>query len=414
MVRTVLLFDRGEFETSRAWSQQRPLRSFEAKRRGALFPEQQRGGYQLAHKVHIFDTTLRDGEQSPGINLNVWEKLEIAKQLARLKVDTIEAGFPIASPGDFEAVKAIAQQVSGPVIAGLARCKAEDIRKAAAAVEPAERSMVHVFIASSPIHMEYKLRKRPDEVLKMAVEGVSMAAELVDEVEFSAEDATRSDWGFLVELFTAAIEAGAVVLNVPDTVGYTTPGEFACLIKHLRENVPGIDRVRISVHCHNDLGLATANSLAAVAAGAGQVECTINGLGERAGNAALEEVVMALSTRRDLFNVDCGIDTRHIYRTSRLVCSLTGVNIQPNKAVVGDNAFAHEAGIHQDGVLKQRETYEIMTPESIGLTKSRLVLGKHSGRHAFKEHLREMGYVLSDEEVEKAFRQFIDLADNKK
>lgn len=365
-------------------------------------------------RIYIFDTTLRDGEQSPGVNLNVQEKLEIARQLAKLQVDVIEAGFPVASPGDFAAVQAIAAEIEGPVIAGLARAIPKDIERAAAAVKQARRPLVHTFIATSPIHMEYKLKKKPDEVLQMTVEAVKYAREFVDDVEFSAEDATRSDWKFLAEVFSAAVEAGATRINVPDTVGYTTPGEFRRLIAYLREHVPGIENCYLSVHCHNDLGLAVANSLAAVEAGANQVECTINGLGERAGNAALEEVVMALVTRQDNYQKETGIITEHIYRTSRLVSSLTGVAVQLNKAIVGDNAFAHESGIHQDGILKQRTTYEIMTPQSIGLHQSRLVLGKHSGRHAFRERLRELGYNLTDEEVNKAFARFIDLADKKK
>lgn len=367
------------------------------------------------HYVRIFDTTLRDGEQSPGISLNVEEKVEIAKQLERLGVDVIEAGFPQASRGDFEAVRAVAKAVHGPVIAALARALPEDILKAVEAVSEAKAPRIHTFIATSPIHMKYKLRKEPAEVLDLAREAVALAKKYVDDVEFSAEDATRSDWDFLCQVFAAAIEAGATTINIPDTVGYTTPEEYARLIRYVKEHTPGIERAVISVHCHNDLGLAVANSLAAVTAGAGQVECTINGLGERAGNAALEEIVMALRTRSDLYPVRTGIVTEQIYRTSRLVSVLTGVSVQPNKAIVGENAFAHEAGIHQDGVLKERSTYEIMTPASIGLPESRLVLGKHSGRHAFRQRLREMGYGdLSEEEIERAYESFIDLADRKK
>lgn len=365
-------------------------------------------------QVLIFDTTLRDGEQSPGVNLNVEEKVEIATQLAKLRVDVIEAGFPVASPGDFAAVEAVASQIKGPTIAALARTMEKDIDKAWEALRYAERPRIHTFIATSPVHMQYKLRKSPDEVLRMAVEAVRHAKSLTNDVEFSAEDAARSDRGFLREIFEAVIEAGATVINIPDTVGYSTPWEFADLVSYVKANTAGIDRVTISVHCHNDLGLAVANSLAAVTAGATQVECTINGLGERAGNAALEEVVMALRTRKDYFDVSVGIDTTHIYRTSRLVSSLTAVFVQPNKAVVGDNAFAHESGIHQDGILKERTTYEIMTPESVGLPESRLVLGKHSGRHAFSEKLKALGYSLTRDEMEKAFNRFIELADKKK
>lgn len=364
--------------------------------------------------IQFFDTTLRDGEQTPGVSLNVQEKVEIAKQLARLGVDVIEAGFPIASPGDFAAVQAIAEQVEGPVIAALARALPKDIDRAYEALKAGKRVRIHTFLATSKIHMEHKLRKTPDEVLKMTAEAIRYAKGLVQDVEFSAEDATRSDPAFLAEVFATAIEAGATVINIPDTVGYAMPREFGRLIQYLFDHTPGIDKVTVSVHCHNDLGLAVANSLAAVEQGVTQVECTINGLGERAGNAALEELVMALQTRSDYFNVQTNINTRQIYRTSRLVSSLTGVNVQPNKAIVGENAFAHESGIHQDGVLKERTTYEIMTPESIGLSQSRLVLGKHSGRHAFKARLAELGYSLSDEEIERVFQQFIELADKKK
>lgn len=365
-------------------------------------------------KILIFDTTLRDGEQSPGVNLNADEKLEIARHLAKLGVDIIEAGFPIASPGDFASVRAIAERVEGPIIAALARATRQDIERAAEAVRPAARKRIHTFIATSDIHMRHKLRKTPQEVLRMAVEAVKLAREYVDDVEFSAEDATRSNWDFLCEVFGAVIAAGATTINVPDTVGYTTPAEFERLILHLKANTPGIEKAVISVHCHDDLGLAVANSLAAVSAGAQQVECTVNGLGERAGNAALEEIVMALRTRYDHFQVDTGLVTENIYRTSRLVSALTGIAVQPNKAIVGENAFAHESGIHQDGMLKDRTTYEIMTPQSIGLTESRLVLGKHSGRHAFRERLREMGYSLEPSEVDKAYERFIELADRKK
>lgn len=368
----------------------------------------------MARRVEIFDTTLRDGEQSPGVSLNVQEKLEIARQLARLGVDVIEAGFPVASPGDFAAVETIAKEVRGPAIAALARAVPGDIEKAAAALRPAARPRIHTFIATSPIHMQFKLRKSPEEVLELAAAAVRLARQYVDDVEFSAEDATRSDPEFLARVFAAAIEGGATVLNVPDTVGYTTPAEFARLLRYLRENVPSIERAKLSVHCHDDLGLAVANSLAGVEAGITQVECTINGIGERAGNAALEEIVMALRTRADVYQCETSIVTQEIYRTSRLVSSLTGMSVQPNKAIVGENAFAHEAGIHADGVLKERTTYEIMTPESIGLKQSRLVLGKHSGRHAFRARLMELGYELNDQELQRAYERFIELADRKK
>ena len=365
-------------------------------------------------RIYIFDTTLRDGEQTPGISLNVEEKLEIARQLAKLQVDVIEAGFPIASPGDFAATAAIAAEIEGPVIAALARATAKDIEAAAAALRQAKKPLIHTFIATSPIHMEYKLRRQPAEVLRMVEDAVRGARQFVEDVEFSAEDATRSDPAFLAEVLSTAIAAGATRINVPDTVGYTTPGEYRQLIRYIRETIASIEQIQLSVHCHNDLGMAVANSLAALEAGATQVECTINGLGERAGNASLEEIVMALATRQDSYQLYSGVVTEHIYRTSHLVSSLTGVPVQPNKAIVGDNAFAHESGIHQDGFLKARSTYEIMTPQSIGLHQSRLVLGKHSGRHAFREKLKELGYSLTDDDTEKAFQRFIGLADKKK
>jgi 2-isopropylmalate synthase len=364
--------------------------------------------------IRIFDTTLRDGEQSPGAGLNVAEKVEVAKQLERLGVDVIEAGFPQASQGDFDAVKAVAETVREPVVAALARTVPSDIEKAGLALANAKSPCIHTFIATSDIHMQYKLRKSKEEVLRLAVDAVKMAKSMVERVEFSAEDATRSDEKFLVEMFTAVIEAGATVINIPDTVGYTTPGEFSRLIKYVIKNTPNADKAIFSVHCHNDLGLAVANSLAAVEAGIGQIEVTINGIGERAGNAALEEVVMAIKTRQDYYNVQTSINTEQIYRSSKLVSALTGINVQPNKAIVGANAFAHEAGIHQDGILKERTTYEIITPQSIGLPENRLVLGKHSGRHAFKARLADMGYSLSDEEMERAYHAFIALADKKK
>lgn len=365
-------------------------------------------------RIKIFDTTLRDGEQTPGVNLNLAEKLQIARQLAILGIDCIEAGFPIASPGDFESVRAISQEVEGPVIAALARAKESDIERAAKALEGGKKGRIHTFLATSPIHMKYKFGKKPDEILKMAVEAVTYAKTFCDDVEFSAEDATRSEWPFLADVLAAVIEAGATVVNIPDTVGYTFPEEYGQMIAYMKEKVAGIDKVEVSVHCHNDLGMAVANSLAAVRAGATQVEGAINGLGERAGNAAIEEIVMAINTRSDLFPLKCGVKTEHIYRTSRLVSTLSGVAIQPNKAIVGDNAFAHESGIHQDGMLKEASTYEIMRPESIGLTQSKLVLGKHSGRHAIRTKLEELGYKLSSEEMDKAYQRFIEMADKKK
>lgn len=364
--------------------------------------------------IKIFDTTLRDGEQTPGVCLEAREKLEIAQALTKMKVDVIEAGFPIASPGDFAAVSKIAAHVKGPVIAALARANKKDIDAAASALKKAETSRIHTFIATSDIHMEHKLRMTRDQVLAHTVEAVKYAGRFAAEVEFSAEDASRSDWDFLCQVYSAAIAAGATIINVPDTVGYTTPDEFGALIRYLREHVNDVEKAIISVHCHDDLGMAVANSLAAVVNGASQVECTINGLGERAGNASMEEVVMALHTRPEYYKVASSIDTHHIYRTSRLVSALTGVGISPTKAVVGDNAFAHESGIHQHGVLNHSLTYEIMRPETIGLTGNSIVLGKHSGRHAFEERLRQMGYDLSEEELRELFGQFKELADRKK
>jgi len=365
-------------------------------------------------RVKIFDTTLRDGEQSPGVALTPEEKLAIAHQLARLGVDVIEAGFPIASPGDFEAVRRIAEEVKGPVIAALARAARPDIERAAEALEPAEKKRIHTFIATSPIHMEKKLRMTPDEVVERAVWAVKFAKGFTDDVEFSAEDAGRSDPDFLVRVFGEVIKAGATVLNIPDTVGYQVPWQFAELVRYVMEKTPGAEKVEWSVHCHDDLGLAVANSLAAVREGVTQVECTVNGIGERAGNAALEEVVMALYVRKDFFQVETGINTRELYRTSRLVSQLTGMLVPPNKAVVGQNAFAHESGIHQDGVLKDRQTYEIMNAELVGREAAVLVLGKHSGRHAFKKALEELGYRFSDEELKRLFARFKEVAERKK
>jgi 2-isopropylmalate synthase len=366
------------------------------------------------NRVIIFDTTMRDGEQSPGATMTVQEKLQVAHQLARLGVDVIEAGFPFTSPGDFEAVKLISRQIEGPAIAGLCRTAFADIDRAWESIMDAGKRRLHTFIATSPIHMEKKLRKTPKEVLKMAVEGVRRCREYTDDIEFSAEDATRSDFDFLCEIVEKTIAAGATVVNIPDTVGYTMPEEYGLLIRSLIKKVPNSRKATFSVHCHNDLGLATANSLAALANGARQVECTINGIGERAGNASLEEIVMAIGTRRDLLGLGTGIATREIYRTSRLVSRVTGIDVQPNKAIVGRNAFAHEAGIHQDGVLKDKRTYEIMDAESIGLTANALILGKHSGRHAFVDKLRELGYSLESAELNKAFFRFKELCDKKK
>lgn len=364
--------------------------------------------------IRIFDTTLRDGEQSPGASMNVEEKLQVARQLVKLGVDIIEAGFPIASVGDFEAVRRIATEIKGATIAGLSRAKFGDIDRAAEAIKPAESGRIHTFIATSDIHMQYKLKMSREAVLEAAINAVKRARQHTDDVEFSAEDATRSDWEFLARITEEAINAGASTINIPDTVGYTVPQEFEELISYLMNNVPNIDKAVISVHCHNDLGLSVANSLAAILNGAGQVECTINGIGERAGNASLEEIVMALKTRPKFFNADTRIKTPEIYKTSRLVSKITGIVVQPNKAIIGSNAFAHEAGIHQDGFLKERSTYEIMKPEDVGIPQSKLVLGKHSGRHAFKIRLQELGYDLSDLDLNRAFEKFKHLADQKK
>ncbi len=366
-----------------------------------------------SNRVYIFDTTLRDGEQSPGFSMSMGQKLRVARALADLKVDIIEAGFPAASPGDFEAVRAVASEVEGPVIAGLCRTVPGDIERAARALEPAARSRIHVFIATSPIHRERKLCMSRDKVLREAVRGVELAAACA-EVEFSAEDGIRTEREFLAEVLQAAIEAGASTLNIPDTVGYSTPADMYDLFSWLRENVPGIDGVRISTHCHDDLGLAVANSLAAVEAGARQIECTINGIGERAGNCALEEVVMALHTRADRFGCRTGIETRRLAAASHLVAAVTGNFVPRNKAIVGENAFAHEAGIHQHGVLADRKTYEIMRPEDVGVRDSELVLGKHSGRHAVVDRARQMGYELDDAETDAVMERFKQLADRKK
>jgi len=368
----------------------------------------------MSRRIYIFDTTLRDGEQSPGCSMNLQEKLEIAKQLERMKVDIIEAGFAISSPGDFQAVKAIAETIKDCTVASLSRALTQDIDRSWEAIRKAVSPRIHVFLATSPIHMKYKLRMTPEEVLERAKSMVAYAKKYCSDVEFSAEDATRSDPEFLYRVFEAAIKAGATVINVPDTVGYTMPEEFYELIKNIKENVSNIDKAQIAVHCHNDLGMAVANTLAAARAGATQLECTINGIGERAGNAAVEEVVMAIKTRPHLYDMEVRMDTTQIYRSSKLISSITGVSVQPNKAIVGANAFAHESGIHQHGVLAEKSTYEIITPESIGLTKSNMVLGKHSGRHAFEDKLKALGYNLSKEELDEAFIKFKELADKKK
>jgi 2-isopropylmalate synthase len=362
--------------------------------------------------IRIFDTTLRDGEQSPGASMNVDEKIQLAKQLVRLGVDIIEAGFPIASPGDFEAVKRIAGEVRGATIAGLARAKEEDIRRAFDAIKDAPQRRIHTFHSTSDIHLKHQFRVSREEALKRSAEMVKLARSLTEDVEFSPMDATRTEIPYLLDVVEAVIDAGASTVNIPDTVGYTTPTEFGSMIKAIRERIG--DRAVISVHCHNDLGLAVANSLAAILNGAGQVECTVNGIGERAGNCSVEEVVMNLRTRKDFYQATTNINTKEIIRTSRLLTRITGIPVQPNKAIVGANAFAHESGIHQDGLLKEKMTYEIMRPEDIGLKQTELVLGKHSGRHAFKERLKELGYELSDDEIETAFRKFKHLADQKK
>lgn len=365
-------------------------------------------------KIFIFDTTLRDGEQSPGFSMNMEEKLIFAEQLERLGVDIIEAGFPVISDGDFEAVQLIAQKVKRAQVAGLARANQKDIEAAARALEKAVNPRIHTFISSSDIHIEYQLKKTRDEVLRQAVDAVKFAATFTKNVEFSPMDATRSDRKYLADMVQAVIEAGAKTINVPDTVGYTVPHEFYDLIKYLFENVKNINDAVISVHCHNDLGLATANAISAIHAGARQVECTVNGIGERAGNTAMEEVVMTLKTRSDLMNVHTDINTQQIMPTSKLLTNITGVSVQPNKAIVGDNAFAHESGIHQDGVLKHAMTYEIMRPEDIGITKSKLVLGKHSGRHAVLTRLKDLGYDLKTDELDSFFIKFKSIADSKK
>jgi 2-isopropylmalate synthase len=366
------------------------------------------------NKIRIFDTTLRDGEQAPGCSMTLSEKLRVAKALTELNVDIIEAGFPAASPGDFEAVKVIADRNLGPVICGLARCNAADIEKVHAAVKGADKHRIHVFVATSAIHREYKLRMAKEEIIRSAVEAIKPARDLCDDVEFSPEDASRTELSYLAEVVSAAIEAGATTVNIPDTVGYTVPAEFDSLFRYLKEHVARIDEIILSVHCHNDLGMAVANSLAAVGAGARQIECTINGIGERAGNCSLEEAVMAIKTRAEFFELQTDIETTRLYPTSRLVANITGMHPPRNKAIVGENAFAHEAGIHQHGMLQHASTYEIMRPEDVGLSKSNLVLGKHSGRHAFRNRITELGFELDDFEINRAFQDFKRLADKKK
>ncbi len=367
-----------------------------------------------SERIFIFDTTLRDGEQSPGISLNSFEKLEIAEQLARLGVDVIEAGFPISSPGDFEGVRKIARSVRGVAVCALARAIENDVTTAWDAIKEAERPRIHTFISTSDVHLKHQLRKSRAEVLEIARKMVALAASLCDDVEFSAMDATRSDPDFLAGVLAAAVEEGARTINIPDTVGYAVPSEFSSFIRGQFERAPALNDVVVSVHCHNDLGLAVANSLAAIEAGATQIECAVNGLGERAGNASLEEIVMILETRRALLGPVTGVNTTEITRTSRLVSQLTGYDVQPNKAIVGKNAFAHESGIHQDGVLKERTTYEIMNAATVGRGQSDIVLGKHSGRHALKSAMEELGYRLQEEELNQAFAHFKKIADRKK
>jgi len=371
-------------------------------------------------RIWVLDTTLRDGEQAPGCSMNLSEKLEVAKRLEKLGIDIIEAGFPACSSGDLESVKAITGVIKNSIVAGLCRCIDKDIDAAKEALAKAVSPRMHLFLATSPVHMEHKLKMTPAQVLEQAVASVKYAKKFCNDIEFSAEDAFRSDPDFICKVFGAVIKAGALTVNFPDTVGYAMPAEFGERIRYVKKHTPGMEKARLSVHCHNDLGLAAANSIAAIESGADQVECTINGIGERAGNASLEELVMMLRVRRDYFSADTGIDSTQIYSVSRLVSQVTGVKVQPNKAIVGENAFAHEAGIHQHGVMVNRETYEIMTPESIGIPKNTMVLGKHSGRHAFEERLRELGFGTDgsfregDETFEKIFAEFKELADKKK
>jgi 2-isopropylmalate synthase len=368
----------------------------------------------VMERIFIFDTTLRDGEQSPGASMTIEEKCEVANQLARLGVDVIEAGFPISSPVQFEGCRLIAERVKGTTIAALARSLEKDIDSAGQSIRDAEHPRIHTFIASSPIHMEYKLKKKPEEVLEMAVRAVKHARNLVAEVEFSPEDATRSEMPFLIKLIESVIDAGATVINVPDTVGYAVPSEFGAFIKTIMAGVPNMDRAIISVHCHNDLGLAVANSIAAVENGARQVEVALNGIGERAGNAALEELAMCLHVRKDRLGCTTNINTKQIYQSSRMLYNIIAFPVPRNKPIVGDNAFAHESGIHQDGVLKKRETYEIMTPESVGRDTSTIILGRHSGMHGFRRRISELGLGLSEDELKRVFERFLKIADMKK
>jgi 2-isopropylmalate synthase len=368
----------------------------------------------MSSRIKIFDTTLRDGEQSPGCSMNLQEKLEVAAQLEKLNVDVIEAGFAIASLGDFESVSEIAKVVKNAIVASLCRAVEQDIDRAWEAVKHAVHPRIHTFLATSPIHMKYKLKMSEDEVLERTGYAVAYAKKYCSDVEFSAEDASRSDKEFLVKVFSKAIANGATVINVPDTVGYSSPEEMAAYISYVKNHVDGIEKAEVSVHCHNDLGLAVSNTLASIMAGATQAECTINGIGERAGNTSLEEVVMNLRTRKDYYNADCGIDIKHIYHSSKLIQTITGIPVAPTKAIVGSNAFAHEAGIHQHGVLAERTTYEIMSPQEIGIPQNKMVLGKHSGRHAFADRLTELGYSLNTQEIDEAFARFKILADKKK
>jgi 2-isopropylmalate synthase len=381
---------------------------------GARWDEETNGGNSKMDRIIIFDTTLRDGEQSPGASMNAAEKLRLATMLELLGVDAIEAGFPAASPGDFEAVRMVAGKIQRAQVTALARASKEDIDSAWGAIKEAAHPRIHTFIATSDIHLEHKLKMSREDVIQAAVQAVKHAKSFTENVEFSAEDGSRSDRDFLCRMFEAAIEAGATTVNLPDTVGYAMPDEFGRLIAYIRDHTPNIHKAVLSVHCHNDLGLATANTLAGLKAGARQAEVTINGIGERAGNTSLEEIVMGLYTRRDHLGLETSINTREIFPSSRLVSMVTGMVVQPNKAVVGANAFAHEAGIHQDGVLKNKMTYEIMEPETVGLTSNRLVLGKHSGRHAFRQRLTEMGYELVEEDLNRVFEKFKDLADKRK
>lgn len=368
----------------------------------------------MGRTIKIFDTTLRDGEQSPGCSMNLNEKIEVARQLEALRVDIIEAGFAIASPGDAAAIAAIADTVKNSTICSLARSSEKDIDAAWNAIRKAESARIHTFIATSPVHMQYKLKMTPEQVIESVAHHVAYAKKYCSDVEFSAEDSTRSELDFLCRVFETAIRAGATTLNIPDTVGYMVPDEYAARVRYIREHTQGIENVVLSCHVHNDLGMAVAISLAGVQAGIDQIECTINGIGERAGNASMEECVMALNTRKDAFGIECNIDTKQIYRASRMIQTITGVSIAPTKPIVGANAFAHESGIHQHGVLANKQTYEIMTPESVGIPKNAIVLGKHSGRHAFEDRLRELGYSLDKESLDKAFEKFKVLADKKK